>query len=295
MLIDDGLLRSEDGHWEAVGDLSEVRVPPSIQLLLATRLDQLAAGERRVLERAAVEGNVFHLGAVEALASEEERAASPRAWPGSSARSSSARTGRRTRGRRDSVPAPVDPRRGLRRAAEARSRRPARSSTSPGSRRRRPRSRSSSATTWSRRFATGASSARSRPTTRRWAHAPAAAGLLGAARARAGRHVRGRRAARPCARSPRRGLGPRAPARARGGPQGVGSARPRRGGARRGAGAGAGVRASPGSRSPRSSSAQRSSSSAIPSRRTSCSRRSRRPSRASTSSATTVRSPSRGR
>ena len=74
MLIDDGLLRSEDDHWEAVGDLSEVRVPPSIQLLLATRLDQLAAGERRVLERAAVEGNVFHLGAVEALASDEERA-----------------------------------------------------------------------------------------------------------------------------------------------------------------------------------------------------------------------------
>ncbi len=73
MLIDDGLLRNEDGRWEAVGDLSEVTVPPSIQLLLATRLDQLAAGERRVLERAAVEGNAFHLGAVEALASEEER------------------------------------------------------------------------------------------------------------------------------------------------------------------------------------------------------------------------------
>jgi class 3 adenylate cyclase/tetratricopeptide (TPR) repeat protein len=74
MLIDDGLLRNEDGRWVAVGDLSGVRVPPSIQLLLATRLDQLATDERRVLERAAVEGNVFHRGAVEALASEEERA-----------------------------------------------------------------------------------------------------------------------------------------------------------------------------------------------------------------------------
>ena len=74
MLIDDGLLRNEDGHWVAVGDLSDVRVPTSIQLLLATRLDQLATDERRVLERAAVEGNVFHRAAVEALASEEERA-----------------------------------------------------------------------------------------------------------------------------------------------------------------------------------------------------------------------------
>ena len=74
MLIDDGLLSNDDGRWTAAGDLSAVSVPPSIQLLLATRLDQLAPGERRVLERAAVEGNVFHLGAVEALASEEERA-----------------------------------------------------------------------------------------------------------------------------------------------------------------------------------------------------------------------------
>ena len=74
MLIDDGLLRSDGGRWEAVGDLSAVSVPASIQLLLATRLDQLAPGERRVLERAAVEGNVFHLGAVESLAAPDERA-----------------------------------------------------------------------------------------------------------------------------------------------------------------------------------------------------------------------------
>ncbi len=74
MLIDDGLLLNEDGGWVATGDLSDVRVPPSIQLLLATRLDQLATDERRVLERAAVEGNVFHRASVEALATEIERA-----------------------------------------------------------------------------------------------------------------------------------------------------------------------------------------------------------------------------
>ena len=46
----------------------EVTVPPSIQALLAARLDQLDPAERSVLERGAVEGNVFHRGAVQALA-----------------------------------------------------------------------------------------------------------------------------------------------------------------------------------------------------------------------------------
>ena len=48
-----------------------VEVPPSLRLLLAARLDQLDTGERRVLERGAVEGEVFHRGAVQALAPEE--------------------------------------------------------------------------------------------------------------------------------------------------------------------------------------------------------------------------------
>ena len=48
-----------------------VEVPPSLRLLLAARLDQLDTAERRVLERGAVEGEVFHRGAVQALAPEE--------------------------------------------------------------------------------------------------------------------------------------------------------------------------------------------------------------------------------
>jgi class 3 adenylate cyclase len=48
-----------------------VEVPPSLRLLLAARLDQLDSAERRVLERGAVEGEVFHRGAVQALAPEE--------------------------------------------------------------------------------------------------------------------------------------------------------------------------------------------------------------------------------
>jgi hypothetical protein len=48
-----------------------VEVPPSLRSLLAARLDQLDTGERRVLERGAVEGEIFHRGAVQALAPEE--------------------------------------------------------------------------------------------------------------------------------------------------------------------------------------------------------------------------------
>ena len=48
-----------------------VRVPPTIHALLAARLDQLDVPEREVLERGAVEGRLFHRGAVEALYPEE--------------------------------------------------------------------------------------------------------------------------------------------------------------------------------------------------------------------------------
>ncbi len=49
----------------------EIVVPPTIQALLAARLDQLEPAERGVLERGAVEGLVFHRGAVAALGPEE--------------------------------------------------------------------------------------------------------------------------------------------------------------------------------------------------------------------------------
>jgi class 3 adenylate cyclase/tetratricopeptide (TPR) repeat protein len=45
-----------------------VEVPPTIQALLAARLDQLDPAERSVLERGSVEGRTFHRGAVAALA-----------------------------------------------------------------------------------------------------------------------------------------------------------------------------------------------------------------------------------
>jgi hypothetical protein len=54
----------------ASGD-SEITVPPTIQALLAARLDQLDPAERAVLERGAVEGRVFHHSAVQALTNGE--------------------------------------------------------------------------------------------------------------------------------------------------------------------------------------------------------------------------------
>jgi tetratricopeptide (TPR) repeat protein len=54
----------------------EVVVPPTLQALLAARLDQLEGGERSVLERASVEGEIFHRGAVQALS--DRRQVTPR-------------------------------------------------------------------------------------------------------------------------------------------------------------------------------------------------------------------------
>jgi class 3 adenylate cyclase/tetratricopeptide (TPR) repeat protein len=51
---------------------SDVSVPPTISALLTARLEQLDDEERSVLERGAVEGRIFHRGAVEALAPGED-------------------------------------------------------------------------------------------------------------------------------------------------------------------------------------------------------------------------------
>ena len=73
MLIDDGLLRFDDGTWRGVDDLAQITVPPTIQLLLAARLDRLDADERAVMERGSVEGKTFHVGAVATLSPATQR------------------------------------------------------------------------------------------------------------------------------------------------------------------------------------------------------------------------------
>jgi class 3 adenylate cyclase/tetratricopeptide (TPR) repeat protein len=55
---------------------TDLSVPPTIQTLLAARIDQLPRFEREALERGSVEGQVFHRGAVQALAPEEPALAS---------------------------------------------------------------------------------------------------------------------------------------------------------------------------------------------------------------------------
>jgi class 3 adenylate cyclase/tetratricopeptide (TPR) repeat protein len=73
MMIDDKLLRRDDGHWVPVGDLDRLTVPPTIQTLLAARLDRLGHEERAVIERASVVGRIFYRGAVTELSPAEIR------------------------------------------------------------------------------------------------------------------------------------------------------------------------------------------------------------------------------
>jgi class 3 adenylate cyclase/tetratricopeptide (TPR) repeat protein len=71
MLVDDAILVLKDGEWVATVDLSTVEVPPAISALLASRLDRLAPRERRVVEAAAVVGEVFDRAAIAALVPDE--------------------------------------------------------------------------------------------------------------------------------------------------------------------------------------------------------------------------------
>ena len=73
MLVDDGLLVPVNGGWLAAAELDTVRAPPTIQALLAARLEQLAPNERSAAERAAVVGRVFERAAVVELTPEPLR------------------------------------------------------------------------------------------------------------------------------------------------------------------------------------------------------------------------------
>jgi class 3 adenylate cyclase/tetratricopeptide (TPR) repeat protein len=74
MLIEEGRLRRDGGRWVA-NDLAAATTPPTIQALLAARLDRLAGEERALLDRASVMGQAFDRAAVLALTPEPARAA----------------------------------------------------------------------------------------------------------------------------------------------------------------------------------------------------------------------------
>ncbi|GIU95468.1 MAG: guanylate cyclase [Gaiellaceae bacterium] len=68
MLVDEGRIRNENGVWRPTATLDEIAVPPTIQALLASRIDSLGADERAVIEPASVIGQVFAVDAVRHLA-----------------------------------------------------------------------------------------------------------------------------------------------------------------------------------------------------------------------------------
>jgi class 3 adenylate cyclase/tetratricopeptide (TPR) repeat protein len=58
---------------QAESSNGELEVPPSLQALLSARIDRLPDAERAIVERGAVEGRLFHRGAVSALLPDTQR------------------------------------------------------------------------------------------------------------------------------------------------------------------------------------------------------------------------------
>ncbi len=59
MLVDRGVLRFSEGHWEVAGAVDQLEIPDSVQAVLAARLDTLPPEEKRVAQDAAVVGRIF--------------------------------------------------------------------------------------------------------------------------------------------------------------------------------------------------------------------------------------------
>ncbi len=59
MLVDEGVLEAGAGGWRLDRDVHEIRIPPTIEAILAARLDRLSDGEREVIEQAATVGRDF--------------------------------------------------------------------------------------------------------------------------------------------------------------------------------------------------------------------------------------------
>ena len=73
MLVEEGVLVEREGRLQALTDIESIRVPETVQAVLAARLDRLDPLERAVLQRAAVIGQVFWWGAVADLTPPEDQ------------------------------------------------------------------------------------------------------------------------------------------------------------------------------------------------------------------------------
>jgi predicted ATPase/class 3 adenylate cyclase len=71
VLREQGVLQERDGRWVAASDLTAVQMPPSVQAVVAIRLEGLSPQERALLERAAVVGEQFHEADLVELSSDE--------------------------------------------------------------------------------------------------------------------------------------------------------------------------------------------------------------------------------
>ena len=129
MLIDDDALSSGEGDGSSAAELTALAVPPTIQALIAARLDRLGPGERAVLEAASIEGKQFARERLEALVSDSVSARGRRP-PARAHPQGPDPLGRPGRGHLP-LPPPADPRRRLRGHAQGAARRAPRALREP--------------------------------------------------------------------------------------------------------------------------------------------------------------------
>ena len=70
MLIDEGRLEPGDGGWRTTGEADPIEVPPTIEAILAARIDNLGGAERACAEAASVIGMEFWAEPLDELAGE---------------------------------------------------------------------------------------------------------------------------------------------------------------------------------------------------------------------------------
>ena len=68
MLMESGRIEKHDGRWIAVASITTVDVPPTLQGLIAARLDRVAPEVKALLQRASLAGRLFSSDALTALA-----------------------------------------------------------------------------------------------------------------------------------------------------------------------------------------------------------------------------------
>lgn len=67
LVLDERLVRDDEGVYRLVGDLADLSIPESLHAAIAARLDRLDAGDRALIQDAAVVGHTFTLDVLAAL------------------------------------------------------------------------------------------------------------------------------------------------------------------------------------------------------------------------------------